>query len=105
MNVFTVSYPKTPGNPFYYQLQIFADINTGEVCHINLTGIAWTEIKEIKNENYIDEIAISTDIRKHTNIKPNKKPVLTTGNFNCKLIYRNGSIINLELKDEVIKAQ
>ena len=101
MHVFTITYPETPGNPFHYQLQVFVDQDSGDIRHADLVGVAWTPYTD---QDYVNEIRISTDIEEYINTNPKKKAILTTRNFTCNLLYRNGSRIELALENESIQA-
>ena len=99
VHIFRISYPKIWYNPLSYQLILYVDANTKQMCHAELTAISWTPFS---GNEHIDQISIETDLEEYSNLNPRKDPILTTKNLRYTVNYAIGSIAKVAMSNEIV---
>lgn len=100
MHIFRISYPKIKSYPLSFQIILYVDVYTKQMCHAELTAMSCTPYT---GENHIDQINIETDLEEYSNITPRKSPVITTKNLRFTVNYAIGSIAKVSMSNELIQ--
>jgi len=97
-HIFRITYPRI--NQLNYQLVLYVDAKTKQMCHAELTAISCTPFS---GNEHIDQISIETDLEEYSNINPRKEPIITTKNLRYTVNYAVGSIEKAALSNETVK--
>jgi len=100
VHVFRISYPKINNYPLSFQIILYVNSKTKQMCHVELTAISCTPFS---GNEHIDQISIETDLEEYSNINPRKGPILTTKNLRYTVNYAIGSIAKVTMNNETVK--
>lgn len=100
VHIFRISYPKINNYPLSFQIILYVNANTKQMCHAELTAISCTPYTGV---NHIDQISIETDLEEYSNITPSKAPIITTKNLHFTVNYAIGSTAKATMSNETVK--